>query len=79
MERERGRGLCVSENPDGGGGVRERGVTCPTAPLRLQSPGREAGAEPDRVAVARSLATGPAAGSRVELESSPVRRMRFYF
>lgn len=74
MERERGRGLCVSENPDGGGGGGERlDVTCPTLRLCLQSPGRGGGAEPDRVGVARSLVTGPAAGSRVELErNSPV-------
>ena len=74
MERGRGRGLCVSENPDGGGGGGERlDVTCPTPRLCLQSPGRGGGAEPDRAAVARSLVTGPAAGSRVELErNSPV-------
>lgn len=48
-------------------------VTCPTPRLRLQSPGRGGGAQPDRAAVARSRVTGWAAGRRVELErTSPV-------
>lgn len=73
MERGRGRGLCVSENPDGGGGGERLDVTCPTPRLCLQSPGRGGGAEPDCAAVARSLVTGWAAGPRVELErNSPV-------
>lgn len=63
--RERGRegrGLCVSENPDGGAGERDD-----VAARRPAPPAPRGGAEPDGGAVAGSRVTG-SAGPRVELE-----------
>lgn len=77
-EGGRGRGLCVSENPYGGGGARGD-VPCPAPRPRLESPGPGGGAECDCAAISRSRVPGRAPALGWSWKERVLRVMRFYF